>query len=31
LRLFGAGHFAACHFPLQAPVERAEDVSTVVV
>ena len=33
LRLFGAGHFAACHFPLQTPLESsaAEEMATAVV
>ena len=31
LRLFGSGHFAACHFPLQDPVEREEELATTVV
>ncbi|EQD45408.1 oligopeptide/dipeptide ABC transporter, ATPase subunit, partial [mine drainage metagenome] len=28
LRLFGSGHFAACHFPLQSPIENAGMMST---
>jgi peptide/nickel transport system ATP-binding protein len=31
LRLFGSGHFAACHFPLQTPVERTEELATTLV
>ena len=31
LRLFGSGHLAACHFPLQEPVASSEDVSTTFV
>jgi oligopeptide/dipeptide ABC transporter ATP-binding protein len=31
LRLFGAAHLAACHFPLQPPVEDASQVSTALV
>jgi oligopeptide/dipeptide ABC transporter ATP-binding protein len=31
LRLFGSGHFAACHFPLQPPVENVEEVATAIV
>ncbi len=31
LRLFGSGHFAACHFPLQSPIENAGMMSTAVV
>jgi oligopeptide/dipeptide ABC transporter ATP-binding protein len=31
LRLFGSGHMAACHFPLQTPIVAEEDVSTTFV
>ena len=31
LRIFGAGHVAACHFPLQEPVASPEDVSVSFV
>jgi peptide/nickel transport system ATP-binding protein len=31
LRLFGSGHLAACHFPLQEPVASAEDVTATFV
>jgi oligopeptide/dipeptide ABC transporter ATP-binding protein len=31
LRLFGSGHFAACHFPLQTPVEHEDELVTTVV
>jgi len=31
LRLFGSGHLAACHFPLQTPVASAEDVAATFV
>jgi len=30
LRLFGGGHHAACHFPLQAPMTVVEATTTVV-
>lgn len=30
LRLFGSGHHAACHFPLQQPLESAQGVTLVV-
>jgi hypothetical protein len=30
LRLFSSGHFAACHFPLETPVELSE-VATALV
>jgi oligopeptide/dipeptide ABC transporter ATP-binding protein len=31
LRLFGSGHLAACHFPLQAPVTNTDDVAATFV
>jgi oligopeptide/dipeptide ABC transporter ATP-binding protein len=31
LRLFGSGHLAACHFPLQSPVEDTSEVVTTFV
>ena len=30
LRLFGSGHVAACHFPLESPVAE-EEVATVLI
>jgi oligopeptide/dipeptide ABC transporter ATP-binding protein len=30
LRLFGSGHHAACHFPLQSPLSESEHVTSVV-
>jgi oligopeptide/dipeptide ABC transporter ATP-binding protein len=30
LRLFGSGHHAACHFPLQEPLESAKGMTLVV-
>jgi len=30
LRLFGSGHHAACHFPLETPLEASQGVSLVV-
>ncbi|MHB8243980.1 MAG: ABC transporter ATP-binding protein [Acidimicrobiales bacterium] len=31
LQLFGSGHYAACHFPLQDPVASTEQVATALV
>jgi peptide/nickel transport system ATP-binding protein len=31
LRLFGSGHLAACHFPLQTPVVHEEELATTLV